>query len=80
MCSRAGVISLAYTSSDQHNSLPRLVEYLAVRLAAGVPEPHSLFLDQNEFAASAMNPSSLGKRLQKHLQDAALYEVESIHK
>lgn len=81
--SRAGVISLAYTSTDQHSSLPRLMQYLSGRSAAGDPVKHFLFnpltRDQKAYAATAMTSSSLGKRLQKHLQDAAMYEGESNH-
>lgn len=57
--------------------------YLLGRAALGQPVSHFLFnplnKDQQSFSNQFMSSSSIGKRLQKHLQDDGLYAGESNH-
>ena len=59
------------------------MQYLLGRAALGQSVRHYLFnplnKDQQSFSNQLMCSSSIGKHLQKHLQDAGLYADESNH-
>ncbi len=80
---RTSAIHLSYTDPLSYNLLPRLMQYLLGRAALGQPIRHFLFnplnKDQQSFSSQLMCSSSIGKRLQKHLQGAGLYAGESNH-
>lgn len=78
---RSGPFTLIATEDSQHSCLVRLIQYLQHRYPAGQIQHRYLFSPltstQQGFADAPPTASALGKRLNKHLQDAGLYAGES---
>ena len=80
-CHRSGPFTLTVTEDLQHCFLARLSSYFRHRFPAGQMASTYLFspltANRRSFADAAMRATSIGHRLNKHLESAGLYAGES---
>ena len=80
---RSGPFTLTASQDAKHSCLPRLLIYLELLHSAGYAGSKFLFRpllpNRKGFQDEPMTGSNLGKRLNKHLQDAGVYAGESNH-
>ena len=82
-CQRSGPFTLTVTEDRQHCFLARLFRFIQHRFPAGKLASTYLFnaltANRSCFADAPMKATSIGHRLNKHLESAGLYAGESNH-
>ena len=82
-CQRSGPFTLTVTEDRQHCFLARLFSFIQHRFPAGQMASTYLFspltANRRSFADAPMRATSIGHRLNKHLESAKMYAGESNH-